>query len=341
MSIKTEIIEIKEKDNQIFEQLKKYYKSGKLIAIPTETVYGLSADATNDIATENIYKAKGRPSDNPLIVHFARLEQLENIVSFENKDIKKLIDSFWPGPMTIILPMINNNKISKNVTAGLDTLAVRMPKNEIARLILEKTNTLLAAPSANTSGKPSPTKFEHVYNDLNNKIDVIIKSDISEIGLESTVIDCTKYPFSIVRPGSITKEDIEQVLGKNSVYYNEQEDPTKIISPGMKYRHYSPEADLIIYTESEDSLLEKLEKYDSEVGFITYKNMSNKLKNLKVNIKYLADSKENIEECNKNLYNILREYDKECVKKIYILNILETDKSKALVNRLKKASSKQ
>ncbi|MBF0713194.1 threonylcarbamoyl-AMP synthase [Gemella sp. GH3] len=339
--MKTEIIEINIDDNQIFEKLKDYYKKGKLVAIPTETVYGLSADATNDKGTKNIYKAKGRPSDNPLIVHFAKLEQLDNIVSLDNENVKKLISAFWPGPMTVILPIINKGIISKNVTAGLDTLAVRMPKNKVARLILEKTNVLLAAPSANTSGKPSPTKFEHVYNDLNGKIDVIIKSEISELGLESTVIDCTKYPFAIVRPGSITKDDIEKVLGEGSIYYNNQEDVTKIISPGMKYRHYSPDADLIIYTGSEDSLLDILKNKGSEIGFITYENMKNKLENFSVNIKYLADSEENIEECNKNLYNILREYDNENVEKIYILDILETDKSKALVNRLRKASSKK
>ena len=339
--METEIIKIKDCQNNIFEKLKNYYLSEKIIAIPTETVYGLSADATNFEAVSKIFSAKGRPSDNPLIVHFAKLEQLEGIVDFSEKNVTKLVEKFWPGPMTLILPLQNKEKIASNVTAGLDTLAVRMPKNETAFKILQETGILLAAPSANTSGKPSPTSYDHVFNDMNGKIDVIIKDENSSIGLESTVIDCTKFPFVIARPGSISKRDIEEVLGENSVKYTDEKNSLKPISPGMKYRHYSPEGELIISSETLPSLLEFLKDKNNEYGLITYRKYNNLVNKLNINVKYLADSEENIEQSNKNLYNILREFDKEKVKKIFMLPIQENDLSKALVNRIEKASSKK
>ena len=248
--METEIINISKSESkeEIYSKLTEYYKRGKLVAIPTETVYGLSANAMDDEAVSKIYEAKGRPSDNPLIVNFYEMSQLDNIVDYSDENVKKLIDKFWPGPMTLILNVKENNGISKKVTAGLNTLAVRMPSNVTARELLKETKVLLAAPSANTSGKPSPTKFEHVYHDLNGKIDVIIEDEQSDIGLESTVIDCTRYPLVIARPGDITKEDIESVLGEGSVKYNEEvlTQDAAPISPGMKYRHYSPEAELVL-----------------------------------------------------------------------------------------------
>lgn len=340
--MKTEIIDLKDfQNNNIYSKLKEYYEDNKLIAIPTETVYGLSADATREIAVKKIYEAKGRPSDNPLIVHFYALEQLENIVCFNDENVKKLVYNFWPGAMTLILKLKNKNIIAKNVTANLDTVAVRMPSDKYARKILKETKVLLAAPSANTSGKPSPTKFEHVVNDMDGKIDVIIKGDDSSIGLESTVVDCTKYPFVIARPGSITAKDIEKVLGENSVVYNDEVDVENPISPGMKYRHYSPDGDLIIYEKSFNELLELLKNKNEDTGFITYENNKKYVENLKVKVKYLAKNEENIEQSNKNLYNILREFDKEKVKEIYILSLNEIEKSKALINRINKASSKK
>ncbi len=340
--MKTEIIDLKDfQNNNIYSKLKEYYEDNKLIAIPTETVYGLSADATREIAVKKIYEAKGRPSDNPLIVHFYALEQLENIVCFNDENVKKLVYNFWPGAMTLILKLKNKNIIAKNVTANLDTVAVRMPSDKYARKILKETKVLLAAPSANTSGKPSPTKFEHVVNDMDGKIDVIIKGDDSSIGLESTVVDCTKYPFVIARPGNITAKDIEKVLGENSVVYNDEVDVENPISPGMKYRHYSPDGDLIIYEKSFNELIELLKSKNEDTGFITYENNKKYVENLKVKVKYLAKNEENIEQSNKNLYNILREFDKEKVKEIYILSLNEIEKSKALINRINKASSKK
>ena len=343
--METEIINIsKSKDKkEIYRKLTIYYKDGKLVAIPTETVYGLSANAMDEEAVSKIYEAKGRPSDNPLIVHFYEIKQLDNIVDYSDENVKKLINNFWPGPMTLILNAKDNNGVSKKVTAGLNTLAVRMPSNITAREILKETGVLLAAPSANTSGKPSPTKFEHVYHDLNGKIDVIIEDEQSDIGLESTVIDCTRYPMVIARPGEITKEDIEDILGEGSVKYNEEVLTQNVapISPGMKYRHYSPEAELVLFNGSFENLINILKDRNKKTGFITYKEMKSKVNNLNVSIKYLADSEKSVEQSNKNLYNILREFDEEMVEEIFILPIEETKENKALLNRLNKAISKK
>ena len=343
--METEIINIsKSKDKkEIYRKLTTYYKDGKLVAIPTETVYGLSANAMDEEAVSKIYEAKGRPSDNPLIVHFYEIKQLDNIVDYSDENVKKLINNFWPGPMTLILNAKDNNGVSKKVTAGLNTLAVRMPSNITAREILKETGVLLAAPSANTSGKPSPTKFEHVYHDLNGKIDVIIEDEQSDIGLESTVIDCTRYPMVIARPGEITKEDIEDILGEGSVKYNEEVLTQNVapISPGMKYRHYSPEAELVLFNGSFENLINILKDRNKRTGFITYKEMKSKVNNLNVSIKYLADSEKSVEQSNKNLYNILREFDEEMVEEIFILPIEETKENKALLNRLNKAISKK
>ena len=343
--METEIINISKSENkeEIYSKLTTYYKDGKLVAIPTETVYGLSANAMDDEAVSKIYEAKGRPSDNPLIVHFYEMNQLDSIVDYNDENVKKLINNFWPGPMTLILNAKNNNGISKKVTAGLNTLAVRMPSNITAREILKETEVLLAAPSANTSGKPSPTKFEHVYHDLNGKIDVIIEDEQADIGLESTVIDCTRYPLVIARPGEITKEDIEGVLGEGSVKYNEEiltknETP---IAPGMKYRHYSPEAELVLFDDSFEKLISILKERDKKTGFITYKEMESEVDFLNVSVKYLADNEKSVEQSNKNLYNILREFDEEEVEEIFILPIEETKENKALLNRLNKAISKK
>ena len=259
--MQTKMIVIRDKQyRDLLREAADILMSGGLVAFPTETVYGLGADALNPQAAKKIYAAKGRPSDNPLIVHIADEEEMGKLAREVPEMAKKLAQAFWPGPMTLILNAKENNGISKKVSAGLSTLAVRMPSNKTARQILKETKVLLAAPSANTSGKPSPTKFEHVYHDLNGKIDVIIEDEQSDIGLESTVIDCTRTPLVIARPGEITKEDIEGILGLGSVKYNDEVmvDTQTPIAPGMKYRHYSPEAELLYYEDSLEKALEFL-----------------------------------------------------------------------------------
>ncbi|WP_072520135.1 L-threonylcarbamoyladenylate synthase [Gemella massiliensis] len=343
--METEIININTSTDKesIYKKLKQYYNENKLVAIPTETVYGLSADATKDEAVGKIYTAKGRPSDNPLIIHFYEISQLDNIVDYSDECVKKLAEYFWPGPMTLILNAKVNNNISKKASAGLKTLAVRMPSNKTARNILKETRILLAAPSANTSGKPSPTRFSHVYHDLNGKIEVIIEDEQAEFGLESTVIDCTRTPLVIARPGEITKENIEVVLGTGSVKYNDEimTETKAPIAPGMKYRHYSPEAELIVYHDTLDKLIEYLKTKNKKTGLITYSDNEKKVEDLPVVVKFLANNEKNIEQSNKNLYNILREFDNEKVDEIYMLPIKETKENVALLNRLNKAISKK
>ncbi|OMG44744.1 translation factor Sua5, partial [Paenibacillus macerans] len=205
------------------DEIKQTFLDGGLVAIPTETVYGLGANARNEEAVENIYVAKGRPSDNPLIVHIHSIEQLDDFVEYIDDKVKVLMDEFWPGPISFILPLKQGYLCSK-VTGGLEPIA---------------------APSANISGRPSPTTFEHVNRDLNGKVNGIVNGDQCEEGLESTVIDCTQFPFRIARPGSITQDMIETKLPHsiNRQIYEENEKP---IAPGMKYKHYSPETPLTI-----------------------------------------------------------------------------------------------
>ncbi|MDO4814369.1 MAG: L-threonylcarbamoyladenylate synthase [Gemella sp.] len=339
--METKVIKKEFLNKDSLKKIKEYYLSGEVVAIPTETVYGLSADAQNKEAVSKIFVAKNRPADNPLIVHFYELSQLDGIVDYSDPWIKDLANKFWPGPMSLILPLLDKEKIASNVTAGLSSLAVRMPSDKYAREILKETGVLLAAPSANTSGKPSPTRASHVINDMDGKIAAIVEGEDSEIGLESTVIDCRKRPFVIARPGSIKLSDIEKVLGEGNISYHDFDDKEKVISPGTKYRHYSPEADLLIEDISLGEMITKLEKVDSSTAFITYEKYKEKLMNLSCTIKYLAKSEENIEESSKNLYNILRECDLENIRTIYLLKIKENDKSKALVNRITKASSKK
>jgi len=247
------------------------------------------------------------------------------------------------GLKNLILELEKNEIVPSCITGGLNTVAVRMPSNITAREILKETEVLLAAPSANTSGKPSPTKFEHVYHDLNGKIDVIIEDEQSDIGLESTVIDCTRTPLVIARPGEITKEDIEGILGLGSVKYNDEVmvDTQTPIAPGMKYRHYSPEAELLYYEDSLEKALEFLKTKNKKTGFITYKSNEHLFENLNISVKYLADNEKSVEQSNKNLYNILREFDEEKVEEIYILPIKETKENIALLNRLNKAISRK
>lgn len=236
------------------EDLKKaadIIKNGGLVAFPTETVYGLGADAKNSDAVKKIYEAKGRPSDNPTIVHIANSSDLESISENVTEDMKILMEKFWPGPLTMVVT--KSESIPYVTTGNLDSVGVRMPENEIARKLISLSETPIAAPSANISGRPSPTTYQHVVDDLWGKIDAIIKSGECRIGIESTVVDMTSNIPMILRPGYITKTDMEEALGKSILV-----DPTlnrkpnkdqnfRPKAPGMKYKHYAPKADMIIF----------------------------------------------------------------------------------------------
>ena len=238
-------------DSENIDRACEILKSGGLVAIPTETVYGLAASAYDEKAVRDIFAAKGRPQDNPLIVHIGDIEMLEELVSDIPEEALICAKKFWPGPFTMVLK--RSEKIPASVSAGLDTVAVRMPSNEVAAEIIRRSRLPLAAPSANLSGSPSPTTAEHVIADLDGKIDVVVVSNACAVGVESTVITlATEIPM-LLRPGGVTLEQLKDVLGDVAVadeVLNPMKKDEKAESPGMKYKHYSPDSKckLLIFT---------------------------------------------------------------------------------------------
>ena len=234
-------------DEKIYENAGEILRAGGLVAFPTETVYGLGADALDEAASAKIYAAKGRPSDNPLIVHIADMDAVYKLASEVPEAAVKLADRFWPGPLTMILK--KSDIVPESITGGLGTVAIRMPSHKVAAELIRSSGVYIAAPSANTSGKPSPTLARHVIKDLSGKIDMIIADDTVDIGVESTIIDLSEDVPTILRPGFITKEMFEEVVGEVRI------DPAitdgvkaGVVpkAPGMKYKHYAPDADLKI-----------------------------------------------------------------------------------------------
>ena len=234
-------------DEKIYEKAGEILRAGGLVAFPTETVYGLGADALDEAASAKIYAAKGRPSDNPLIVHIADMDAVYKLASEVPEAAVKLADKFWPGPLTMILK--KSDIVPESITGGLGTVAIRMPSHKVAAELIRSSGVYIAAPSANTSGKPSPTLASHVIKDLSGKIDMIIADDTVDIGVESTIIDLSEDVPTILRPGFITKEMFEEVVGEVRI------DPAitdgvkaGVVpkAPGMKYKHYAPDADLKI-----------------------------------------------------------------------------------------------
>ena len=304
-------------------------RSGGLVAIPTETVYGLGANALDKEACLRIFEAKGRPSDNPLIVHIAKVEQLDGIVSEVNENAKKLMKAFWPGPLTIV--MKKADKIPFEVSAGLDTVAVRMPSHRIAHKLLEMCNIPVAAPSANTSGKPSPTSANHVFEDMNGKIDAIVDGGSCEVGLESTVIDVTEDIPKLLRPGGVTYEQLCDVLG-NVIKNYEFKDGEVPKSPGVKYKHYAPKADVFIVKQSiEKHINDVFEKYN-KIGVLCHNEYS--LPNNCI-VKNMGN---NAQEYANTLFSHLREFDKENVDIIFAEDIDDKGINLAVSNRLYKAA---
>lgn len=251
-------------------------KDGGVVAMPTETVYGLACDALKGECVEKIFKAKGRPMDNPLIVHIADVSDIErfNLVEEFPDKARALAEKFWPGPLTMI--MKKSSVIPAQVSAGLDTVAVRLPSHTVARVLIKESGTVLAAPSANKSGSPSPTTAQHVFDDLNGEIDCIIDGGMCAVGVESTVITLVSDTPRLLRPGFITVQQIEEVIGSididDAVLYK-LKDEEKASSPGMKYKHYSPKAKVVLVNGSEDAFIafvnEQFEK-DSTVCAICY-----------------------------------------------------------------------
>lgn len=238
----------------------KLIAEGKLVAFPTETVYGLGADAMNAEAVGKVYEAKGRPSDNPMIVHIASKEDFVRLTPRISQDMEKLMEAFWPGPLTMIVE--RNSEIPDTTTGGLDTVGIRMPDHLVALELISESGCPIAAPSANLSGKPSPTSAQHVIDDLDGRVDAILCSKNCQVGIESTVIDMTGDTPMILRPGIITKEDFEEVLGKTVLLdptlnqRPEERGSEEFVpkSPGMKYKHYAPNAPMIVFEGDKDSV---------------------------------------------------------------------------------------
>ena len=234
-------------------------RSGGLVAFPTETFYGLGANALDPEASKRIYAAKGRPSDNPLIVHISRFEELLSIAKEVPPQAEKLADAFWPGPLTMIV--WKNEKVPYETTGGMDTLAIRMPNHPVALALIDESGCMIAAPSANTSGKPSPTEAGHVALDLDGKIPMILDGGSVGIGIESTIIDLTEKVPMILRPGYITKEMLEEVLGEEvriDPGIIAADSTKKPKAPGMKYKHYAPKADLVLVEGEQEAVVAKI-----------------------------------------------------------------------------------
>lgn len=259
LSIMKTIIQAISKTNPTKEELQTaagILQNGGLVAFPTETVYGLGGDGLRADAAKKIYEAKGRPSDNPLIIHIADIESLSRLTDSIPEKARILAEKFWPGPLTMIFP--KSSQVPYGTTGGLDTVAVRMPSHPAALALIRESGVLIAAPSANTSGRPSPTKASHVKEDLDGKIDMILDGGTVGIGIESTIVDMTQEPPMILRPGYITKEMLEEAIGSVTIdkaILSKADPSLKPKAPGMKYKHYAPKGDLTIYDGTGDTVV--------------------------------------------------------------------------------------
>lgn len=339
--MKTIISKINE-NNIDLDEIKKQGKllsEGKTVIFPTETVYGLGANALDENAVKKIYEAKGRPSDNPLIVHIYKKEEVYDLANNINGKAEEVMNKFWPGPITIILN--KKNIVPYTTSGGLETVAIRMPSHKIAREIIKQAGVPIAAPSANISGRPSPTKANHVYEEMNGRVDGIVLGGDSNFGLESTVLDLTSDIPMILRPGSITKEDLEKVIGEVQIDPSlaKKEDNKKAKAPGMKYTHYSPDADVFIVSGSEEKTVTKINDLTSEntsKGLRTGVMCLNKNKD-----KYKAISiglGNTLEEVASNLFDVLREMDKNNIDIVYSEEFPNKGVGQAIMNRLLKSA---
>lgn len=311
-------------------------REGELVAFPTETVYGLGGDALNRNAVLKIFKAKGRPADNPLIVHIARFETLHDLAREVPKEAELLAERFWPGPLTLVLPKAEN--VPKETTGGLDSVAVRMPSHEIALALIRASDRPIAAPSANISGKPSPTLAEHVIDDFYGRIACIIDGGETFIGVESTVIDLTGWPPVLLRPGGLPLEEIERAVGEVIIHPAVRGKEVDLArAPGMKYRHYSPSAAVIVVEGRRDRVHRKIKELVE-----SFKGEGKRVGVMATGGIYEADEYfdlgESEEDVARNLFKALRELDKRGVDIIIAEGIEERGLGLAVMNRLRKAA---
>lgn len=344
--MQTKVLKIDSADDRYIREAAALIRAGELVAFPTETVYGLGADALHPEASKKIYAAKGRPSDNPLIVHVAGFEDLEYIAREVPVQARKLADAFWPGPLTMIV--WKNDKVPYETTGGMETVAVRMPNHPVALGLIRESGCLIAAPSANTSGKPSPTEAAHVALDMDGRIPMILDGGPVGIGIESTIIDLTEDIPMILRPGYITKEMLEEALGEEvridpGIIASDSERKPK--APGMKYKHYAPKADLILVEGETDHVVAEINRLTAvcqsegkRVGIIATDETK---------VRYSGDyvmsigTRADEDAIARHLYKILREFDDLNVDVIYSESFATPRIGQAIMNRLLKAAGHQ
>ena len=328
------------KSSQI-RQAAKIIRSGKLVAFPTETVYGIGANALDPSAVKRIFVAKGRPSDNPLIVHISDIADLGILVDHIPESSFDVIDKFWPGPLTIVFK--KSKIVPKIVTGGLDTVAIRMPKNKIANMLIVEAGTPIAAPSANIAGRPSPTTAKHVIDDLSGRISMILDGGHTKIGIESTVIDLSRNTPMLLRPGGITLEQLQKVLGKVAIHPIIYGKKTKSAhrSPGMKYRHYSPRAKIILIQGTKSKVNKKISQlvqyYKNQglhVGILSMEKNSTKSDM----IRFIGNNPNRIAS---NLFKSFREFDDRKIDIVLAQEISQKGIGLGIMNRLGKAAYKK
>ena len=329
-------------DETMIEEAGRIIRKGGLVAFPTETVYGLGGDALNPESSKKIYAAKGRPSDNPLIVHIADKKDLYRSVREVSEKAEKLMEPFWPGPLTMIF--YKNELVPQATTGGLDTVAVRMPSDRIAAAFIRAAGGFVAAPSANVSGRPSTTTAAHVEEDLSGRIEMILDGGQAVIGLESTIVDMSVEPPVILRPGAVTKEMMEAVIGPLEVdkAIIAPDSGVKPKAPGMKYRHYAPRADLAVVEGSTEAVIaainqlaEEAEAEGKRVGIIATDETKERYpKGLVLSL----GARKHEEEIAQHLFEVLRDFDETDVDCIYSEAFDEASIGPAIMNRLLKAA---
>ncbi|WP_394238609.1 L-threonylcarbamoyladenylate synthase [Niallia oryzisoli] len=322
------------------QQAADFLSKNEVVAFPTETVYGLGGNAKEDQAVNKIYEAKGRPSDNPLIIHIAEQSQLTDFVEEISPKAQYLMDRFWPGPLTIIFPL-KKGFLSNKATAGLETVAVRMPDHPVAMAVLKQSGLPIAAPSANRSGKPSPTTALHVKEDLDGRIAGIVDGGPTGVGVESTVIDCTTAIPVILRPGGVTKEQLEEVIGEVHVdpaLADEKEAPK---SPGMKYRHYAPDAPLYLVDGTREAiqrLVNEQRREGRKVGVLTTKENE---AYYDADFVFACGERGRLETVASSIYEALRSFNKQDIELIYSEMFSNEGVGNAIMNRLMKAAGQR
>lgn len=315
----------------------RFLQQNEVLALPTETVYGLGGNAESDVAVEKIFAAKGRPSDNPLIIHIADKQQLNAFVTEIPEKAEILMERFWPGPLTIILKK-KDGVLSEKATAGLGSVGVRMPDHPVALALLKKCQLPIAAPSANSSGKPSPTNAQHVIEDLNGKIAGVLDGGSTGVGVESTVLDCTEEIPVILRPGGVTKEQLEAVVGEVHLDAALIDEASRPKAPGMKYQHYAPNAPLYLVNGSPSFLRRLIEEKQMEGLRVGVLATEESVEFYHSDVTIACGKRSELESVATALYETLRNFNQEKVDIIFSEMFPNTGVGHAIMNRLQKAA---